>query len=129
MRIKDAAIRFLAFLLVVIVSVDFVPALAGAAGVTVYKDGDKYVKIGGRVQIQYHGEDPSTGSYTDSLFFRRLRPYVEGSLHKDWSGKLQWDMGKASDDNEIAVKEAYVRYLGFEDVTVTLGNLDFPFSR
>ncbi len=129
MRIKDAAIRFLAFLLVVIVSVAFVPALAGAAGVTVYKDGDKYVKIGGRVQIQYHGEDPDTGGYTDSLFFRRLRPYVEGSLYKDWSGKLQWDMGKAAGENEIAVKEAYVRYLGFKDATVTFGNLDFPFSR
>ena len=128
MEFKNGASSVL-ILLAVILSVAFAPALAGAAGITVYKDGEKYVKIGGRVQIQYHGEDPDPGEYTDSLFFRRLRPYIEGSLHKDWSGKLQWDMGKAADYNELAVKEAYVRYLGFKDATVTFGNLDFPFSR
>ena len=71
------------------------------AGVTVYKDDSgKYVKIGGRIQLQYHQVDPDNGSSSDELFFRRLRPYIEGSLHKYWLGKFQLDMGKAEDDND-----------------------------
>lgn len=102
---------------------------AHAAGITVYKDGDKYVKMGGRIQMQYYADDPDNGSSTDEMFFRRLRPYVEGSLHKDWKGKFQIDFGKAEDDNEVAVKDAYMQYTGFEGMKVTLGNANFPFSR
>lgn len=102
---------------------------ADASGVTVYRDGDKYVKIGGRIQLQYHMEDPSGSASTDSLAFRRFRPYIEGSVHKDWLGKFQWDMGEASGDNEIAIKDAYMEYKGFKDVTIKLGNANAPFSR
>lgn len=112
------------------------PALVSASGITVYKDGDKYVKLGGRMQLQYHMSDPDTGSSsdttTDELFFRRFRPYIEGSLHKDWMGKFQWDMAKAKtagDDDEVSVEEAYFRYKGFKNVDVTIGNYVFPFSR
>lgn len=100
------------------------------AGVTVYKDDNgKYVKIGGRIQLQYHYTDPDNGASSDDLFFRRLRPYIEGSLHKDWKGKFQWDMGKSSADNELVVKDAYLQYKGFNNIKVTIGNANFPFSR
>ncbi|MBN2687648.1 MAG: hypothetical protein JXR85_05670 [Deltaproteobacteria bacterium] len=103
------------------------------AGVTVFKEGDKYVTLGGRIQLQYHMMDPDTGSSsdkrTDELFLRRFRPYIEGSVHKDWVGKFQWEMGKASGDNEISVEEAYFEYKGFEYVDVKIGNYGFPFSR
>ncbi|VAV83014.1 hypothetical protein MNBD_DELTA01-669 [hydrothermal vent metagenome] len=102
---------------------------AAEAGVTVYQDGDKYVKLGGRIQMQYHGQDPDSGSTTDDLKFRRLRPYIEGSLHKDWMGKFQWDMGDATGDNEIAIKDAYMQYKGFKNIKITLGNAYTPFSR
>lgn len=105
------------------------PVLAGAAGVTVYKEGDKYVKMGGRIQVQYHYQDPDDGDSTDELFFRRLRPYIEGSIHKDWKGKFQFDLGKAEDENEVAIKDAYMVYKGFGNVEVLLGNANFPFSR
>ncbi len=128
MGLKDIAIRFITPLIAV-GAVALVPAFAGASGITVYKDGDKYVKMGGRIQIQYHGENPDVGGYTDSFFIKRLRPYIEGSLYKDWSGKFQWDMGKADGDNEITIKEAYIKYKGFDGFTVLLGNYTFPFSR
>ncbi|MBW2475859.1 MAG: hypothetical protein JRE63_00885 [Deltaproteobacteria bacterium] len=99
------------------------------AGVTVYKDGDKYVKVGGRIQLQYHYEDPDEGDSTDEVFFRRLRPYLEGSIHKDWKGKFQFDYGKAEDDNEVSIKDAYMQYKGIDNVKITLGNANFPFSR
>jgi hypothetical protein len=105
------------------------PLSGEASGVTVYKDGDKYVKLGGRIQLQYHSEDEDNADTVDSVFFRRLRPYIEGSVNKDWKGKFQWDMGKAEDDNEISIKDAYMQYKGFEGVRVTLGNANFPFSR
>lgn len=104
-------------------------ATTASAGVTVFKDGEKYVKLGGRIQLQYHQVDPDTGSTTDEVFFRRFRPYIEGSVHKDWKGKFQWDMGKAEDGNEVAVKDAYFQYKGFEGMKVTIGNANFPFSR
>ena len=111
-------------------------ATAGSAmaGVT-FEDGDKYLKIGGRIQMQYHISDPDDGNpltiedKTDEMLFRRFRPYIEGSLHKDWKGKFQWDMGKAEDDNEIAIKDAYMEYKGIKGLKIRVGNANFPFSR
>ena len=112
---------------VALISVFFV--MPASSGITVYKDGDKYVKIGGRLQLQYYHENPDVGSSEDKLFFRRLRPYIEGSLHKDWKAKIQWDMGGAEDTNEVAIKDAYFQYKGVKNMKVTVGNANFPFSR
>lgn len=100
-----------------------------AAGITVYEEGDKYVKLGGRIQVQYYLEDPDGGDSEDNLFFRRFRPYIEGSIHKDWKGKFQWDMGKASGSNEISIKDAYMQYSGIDGLKIIVGNAKFPFSR
>ncbi|MBE9516834.1 MAG: hypothetical protein IME93_07625 [Proteobacteria bacterium] len=99
------------------------------AGLIVYEDGDKFVEVGGRIQLQYYRENPEVGASTDSWFFRRLRPYIAGSKHKDWYGKWQWDMGKAEGGNELAVKDAYIRYSGWAGHKLYVGNVDFPFSR
>jgi phosphate-selective porin len=107
----------------------FAAPAADAAGITVYKDGDKYVKIGGRVLVQYQMSDPDGGDTEDDLFFRALCPYIEGSLYKDWQGKIQWDMGKASGDDEVNLKDAYLQYSGFDGIKISVGNRSFPFSR
>jgi hypothetical protein len=99
-------------------------ALPTRAGVT-YQDGDKYLKVGGRIQLQYHAVSPDGGPSTDEMFFRRFRPYLEGSVHKDWLGKFQWDMG----DSKLAVKDAFMMYSGITGMKVTVGNANFPFSR
>ena len=103
--------------------------LASQAGGITYKDGDKYLKVGGRIQLQYYQSKPDGGETTDELFFRRLRPYVEGSLHKDWKGKIQFDLGKAEGENEVAIKDAYFQYKGWENMKLSIGNANFPFSR
>jgi phosphate-selective porin OprO and OprP len=97
---------------------------AFAAGVA-YKDGDKYVKFGGRIQLQYHMTDPDDGESSDELRFRRLRPYVEGSIVEDWKGKFQFDFGKS----DVAVKDAYFVYSGYEYAKLLIGNANFAFSR
>lgn len=105
------------------------PALPAAAGVEVYRDGARFVEIGGRIQLQYHAFEPDAGDSEDELFFRRLRPYIQGSVTEDWFAKIQFDVGGASGSNEVAVKDAYFRYTGFEAVEVTVGNQKPPFSR
>jgi len=115
-------------LMITVISALSLPLSSYAGGIT-YKDGDKYLKIGGRLQLQYHQVKPDGASSTDDIFFRRLRPYIEGSTHKDWKAKIQWDMGKAKVDNEIAIKDAYFQYKGFKNSKITIGNANFPFSR
>ncbi len=101
---------------------------AEASGVT-YKDGDRYVKLGGRIQIQYYRSELTD---QDAIYLRRLRPYIEGSVHPDWKGKFQIEFGNAqgaSAEQEVDIKDAYLQYTGFEGVTITVGNANFPFSR
>lgn len=99
------------------------------AGIKIYEKEDKFVEVGGRIQLQYYRENTAPGSTTDSWFFRRLRPYIAGGKNKDWYGKWQWDMGKAEGDNELSVKDAYIRYSGIKSHKIYVGNVDFPFSR
>ncbi|MFQ5527408.1 MAG: porin [Thermoanaerobaculia bacterium] len=100
-----------------------------AAGIKVYEDGDKFVEIGGRIQLQYMRSDPDSGDSEDEWFFRRLRPYISGSVTKNWVGKFQFDLGKSSGDNEVAVKDAYMAYKGWKNKTFYLGNTKTVFSR
>ncbi|MEE9342564.1 MAG: porin [Gammaproteobacteria bacterium] len=105
------------------------PAPLFAGGVTVYQEDGAFVKIGGRIQMQYHKNDPDDGADSDTVFLRRLRPFIEGSLHKDWKGKFQFDLGKANNENEISIKDAYMEYTGFDGIKIKIGNASFPFSR
>lgn len=113
----------------VVVAAGLLAASSAQAGIKVYEDGDKFVEIGGRIQLQYYKENPELGATEDKWFFRRLRPYIAGSKHKDWYAKWQWDMGKAEDSNEMAVKDAYIRYSGWTGHKLYVGNVNFPFSR
>ncbi len=104
------------------------PALA--SGITVYHDGDKYVKIGGRIQLQYHFQNMQTATTDprgkDKIFFRRLRPFIEGTVVKNWKGKFQWDMGEAK---KVSIKDAFVGYSGPHDIHIEFGNAYFRFSQ
>ena len=102
------------------------PAYSGGYKIS---DGDKFLEVGARIQLQYKLDDPATGQKTDDIFFRRLRVRVAGSMHKDWKGQVEWDMGKATDDNEISVKESWMLYSGWNNMTLRIGNSSFPFSR
>lgn len=97
---------------------------AQAAGVKLAND-DGYIKLGGRIQLQYHLESPDDGEEEDELFFRRFRPYIEGSVHDDWKGKFQFDFGKGSSE----IKDAYLAYGGIDGLSIKIGNAVVPFSR
>lgn len=100
-----------------------------SAGIVVYEKDDKKVEIGGRVQMQYREVDPDGGDSSDEIFFRRLRPYISGSVTENWMGKIQFDFGESEDDDEVKIKDAYMRYSGFDNIKLTIGNSKTPFSR
>ena len=103
--------------------------LSAYAGGYKFSDGDQFLEVGARIQLQYKVDDPAVGAKTDDIFFRRLRVRVAGSMHKDWKGQVEWDMGKASGDNEVSVKETWMQYGGWNNMTLKIGNSSFPFSR
>ncbi len=119
------------FLFVLLVSCATVGGLTPAAdaGIVVYEDGDKFIEIGGRMQIQYLYLDPSGEDSEDTIFFRRLRPYIAGSVTKNWIGKIQFDFGKSLDADEVQVKDAYMQYTGFKNHKIFIGNSKTVFSR
>jgi len=84
-----------------------------------------WIKLGGRIQLQYHEKSPSGGASTDELIFRRLRPYIQGSGGDNWYAKFQWDMGKGS----IDLRDAYFAHTGLDGITIYVGNYFTPFSR
>jgi hypothetical protein len=104
-------------------------SLPATAGIKVYENGDKFIEIGGRIQLQYLRTEPDDGEARDQVFFRRLRPYIAGSVTKNWSGKIQFDFGKSIDGDEVAIKDAYMQYQGWKNKTLTIGNSKTPFSR
>jgi len=124
-------------------------ALAAASttgATTVYEKDGKKIEVGGRIQLEYVNISPDCSPGTpcyiddsgtlselsfDRLFFRRLRPYLAGTLYEHWSGKIEFDFGEAEDSDEIQVKDAYFAYTGFGGVTRKLyvGNAKTVFSR
>ncbi|MCP3964174.1 MAG: hypothetical protein GY719_40610 [bacterium] len=119
--------RFMALILGCALAASLAPP--AHAGIVVYDKDGKKLEIGGRLQLQYLRVDPDGGEAEDDLFFRRLRPYVAGSVTESWWGKIQFDFGKSLDGNEVAVKDAYMQYRGWKNVRLSIGNTKTPFSR
>jgi hypothetical protein len=120
--------------------------LPAHAGITVYEEGDKKIEIGGRIQPLYINVMPdcSSGvpcleddsgrvfnSSTDRFFFRRLRPYIAGTITKYWMGKIEFDFGVAEDADEVLVKDAFFARSGYANKhsKLTIGNAKTVFSR
>ncbi len=117
-----------AFLRRTMITAVLVPLPAYSGGYKI-SNGDQFLEVGARIQLQYKVDDPAGGSRTDDIFFRRLRVRVAGSLHRDWKGQVEWDMGRATGDNEVSVKETWMMYSGWNNMTLRIGNSSFPFSR
>ncbi len=104
-------------------------AVPCTAGVIVYEKEDKKIEIGGRIQMQYREVKADDDTTFDKLFFRRLRPYILGTVTKDWAGKIEFDFGESEDADEVNIKDAYMQYLGLKNHEVLIGNAKAPYSR
>ncbi len=106
----------------------FVP-LSASAGVTVFEDETTAIEFGAHIQFAAAWLDDDVEGSQSENFFRRLRPYIQGTLNDEWAGRIEVDFGKSLDDDEVQVKDAYISYLGLTNHTVEIGNTKTPFSR
>ncbi len=81
------------------------------------------VDFGGRIQADATYFDNDKYPYADGSEVRRARVYWQGDVAEDWSYRAQWEF--AGDD--VAVKDAYLRYNGFSNTQITVGHYK-PFS-
>jgi len=102
-----------------------------SAGIVVYEeeDGPKKVEVGGRIQVQYLSTDAIGEERRDEVFFRRLRPYILATVTENWIGMIQVDFGIAIEGDEVAIKDAYMQYSGWENLKLTIGNAKPFFGR
>jgi phosphate-selective porin OprO/OprP len=69
----------------------------------------------------YDKDKTSLGSAAE---IRRARLFAKGTVYNDWFYKAQIDF--AGDD--VALKDMYLGYQGFDDVKITIDNQKEPFS-
>ena len=119
--------RLITLILGCALAASLAPAVDG--GIVVYDKDGKKLEIGARIQLQFLRLDPDGGDSRDEVFFRRLRPYIAGSVTENWWGKIQFDFGKSLDSDEVSINDAYMQYRGWENLTLTIGNSKTPFSR
>ena len=99
------------------------PTLA-QAGITVYEDGERFLEVGGRVQVQYNYSDPDNGSSTDEFDIRRAWLTFDWSVAENWEARLQFQL-----DGGYSTKDAKIQYTGWDVGSLTVGNFYVPFSR
>lgn len=107
----------------------YVAAVFGANGITLFKQDDRYLKFGGRVQVQYHSVDADPGSDHDDLFWRRVTPYLEAGLGKHWLAKVQIELVSPIGRRVTLIKETYLQYRASPGLKLNVGNAAFPYSR
>lgn len=76
------------------------------------------IEFGGRIQGDATYFNNDVFKYQDGSEVRRARLFVRGDLTADWDYKFQYDF--APDEPES--KDIYLRYSGFENTRITLGN-------
>ena len=89
-------VRYLMYAVALSISVLMLVETA-QAGVNVWQKDDSYVDVGLLIQTQgrvVDGGGAGTDANTDSIFFRRLRPFFYGAFNKNWQGIIQMDFGE-----------------------------------
>jgi phosphate-selective porin OprO/OprP len=81
-------------------------------------DNTPNIEFGGRLQADVTDYDNDNYQYTDGSELRRGRLFIRGEFSKNWDYKLQYDF--APDHTEL--KDGYIRYSGFANSRITIGN-------
>jgi phosphate-selective porin OprO/OprP len=93
-------------------------------------DGSFEFKPGGRVQVDYAHYDADRQPLGDGTAIRRARLSAEGKVFRVWDYKVEYEFSSsnASDSAARGIRDAYLRYTGFNPVLLTVGNFKEPFS-
>lgn len=76
------------------------------------------IEFGGRLHADTTDYDNDNFQYSEGSELRRARLFVRGDLNEDWDYKLQYDFAP----NHAQLKDGYIRYNGFTNSRITLGN-------
>lgn len=88
-------------------------------------DGAYQFRLNGRVLVDgaiYDDDETELGSGTE---FRRARFSLRGTIEEIWQFRLQYDV---TDSGADGIRDAYIRYTGFEPVELTIGHFKEFFS-
>ena len=103
--------------------------LFGAALAVAETDSIKY-EYGGSLFLDYDSFDgaynPEAAGTDRHEELRRAQFYLKAEFEKDWSTKLQ--LSYDEENSKVEVKDAYVRYKGWDFADITLGQDKEPFS-
>ena len=97
----------------------------GAALKFASADGNYKFQVGGRVQADAAVFDSDIASFGNGSEIRRARLFVSGTLFGDWQFKNQIDFA----GNGTSINDSYLRYVGFKNTSITVGNFKEPFSQ
>lgn len=87
-------------------------------------DGAYSFKLGGFAQVDAFVSDDDRRDHPDGTNIRRARLNVSGTIAKDFKYKLENDFA----GNASALTDVYVEYVGFDPVTLTIGQFKEPFG-
>jgi len=80
----------------------------------------------------FFNEDQGGTDLSDGTDLRRARLGVEGTIEKDFQYRLEAEIGRASrndrGDQEVDIRDAYVRYSGLKGTKITVGQHKTPNS-
>ena len=109
---------------------DTLPKFDGKKLKVTSADGQYSMELFGRVQIDASiadSGDLAAGHDLDGgIELRRVRTGVAGKLAGDWEYKVE--IGFEAQNDSISVEEAFVSYVGIDDISMTVGKLKMPFS-
>lgn len=87
-------------------------------------DGAFKFNLGGQLQVDANVFDEDHTDLESGTEIRRARLHVEGTMWRVWDYKFQLDFA----GDEATIKDAYIRFTGFEPISITLGHQKVPFS-
>lgn len=73
---------------------------------------------GGRIQADNTNYDNDKFVHSDGSELRRARLFISGNLSDNWDYKVQYDFAPDS----TALKDGFIRYSGFNNSRITVGN-------
>lgn len=86
--------------------------------------GEFSFQFGGRIQLDYAYFDDDLMPMSTGSEFRRARLFAAGTMYENWDYKAQYDFA----NGDLATKDLYIRYTGFDKGTLTIGHFKQPFG-
>lgn len=95
-------------------------------------DGAFSFKVRGRMELDTAFFDLRRGNrdFSNGVELRRARLGIDGKLFTDWAYRLEADLANAGRDDssgaEVDIKDAFIQYNGFKDLSITIGQHKTP---